>query len=147
MVVLLLNSGADVNAKNSFSKTPLFNACCEGHVTFASLLCQAGADLEIPDELESYATPLHGAVRNTRLEIVQLLLDLGASPHARLSVDGRTDSEDMNNGLDVLQAAEMMVEDGRNPKGNAFYASINVGMAEAISRLLQDHVRKKKVES
>ena len=57
---------------------------------------------------------------------------------------GRTDSEDVNSGLDVLQAAEMMVQDGRNPNGNAFYASINVGMAEAISRLLQDHVKSKK---
>ena len=61
---------------------------CPGHVTLASLLCSAGADLETPDELESYATPLHGAVRNTRVEIVQLLLALGASPHAKLSVDG-----------------------------------------------------------
>ena len=75
-------------------------------------------------DLESYATPLHGAVRNTQFEIVQLLLARGASPHAKISVDGHTDDEDTtednaggSKGMDVLRVAEILVHCGRNPNG------------------------------
>ena len=81
------------------------------------LLVNAGADLEMQCELESYATPLHGAVRNTQLEIVQLLLARGASPHAQISVDGAGDDSGSGAGMDVLRVAEILVHCGRNPNG------------------------------
>ena len=96
------------------------HSCFKGHVNFALLLINAGADLEMQCELESYATPLHGAVRNSQLEIVQLLLARGASPHAQISVDGQPIDEDNageGKGMDVLRVAEILVHCSRNPNG------------------------------
>jgi ankyrin repeat protein len=135
MVNLLLEFGANVDAKNSFSKTPLFNACCAGHVRFAEKLLDAGADVESRSELDNCATPLHGAVRNAQVAVVHMLLARGADPFAKIFLKGHEDD-----GFDVLRVAEILVDGARNPDGNAFFASIAVERAEEIANLLRMHV-------
>lgn len=43
---LLLNSGAEVNAQNSYGNTPLHVACLNGHLRCCEELVLAGADIE-----------------------------------------------------------------------------------------------------
>ena len=52
---------ADVNAKDTFGKTPLHNAILGKHVTIVDLLLKSGADVKCLDERGD--TPLHNAVR------------------------------------------------------------------------------------
>ena len=52
---------ADVNAKDTFGKTPLHNAILGKHVTIVELLLKSGADVKCLDERGD--TPLHNAVR------------------------------------------------------------------------------------
>ena len=52
---------ADVNAKDTFGKTPLHNAILAKHVTIVELLLKSGADVKCLDERGD--TPLHNAVR------------------------------------------------------------------------------------
>ena len=52
---------SDVNAKDTFGKTPLHNAILGKHVTIVDLLLKSGADVKCLDERGD--TPLHNAVR------------------------------------------------------------------------------------
>ena len=56
IATLLLRKGSNVNAKNIFSKTPLYNASCEGDIRTATLLLDNGADLEVVAEFEMGST-------------------------------------------------------------------------------------------
>ena len=58
---LLFIPCADVNAKDTFGKTPLHNAILGKHVTIVELLLKSGADVKCLDERGD--TPLHNAVR------------------------------------------------------------------------------------
>lgn len=49
MVELLISSGADINAKDFFERTPLLLAASEGHLKIVQILCEKGATLESAD--------------------------------------------------------------------------------------------------
>ena len=73
---ILLQNGADVNAKNNNQYTPLHHAADKGHSKIAELLIQSGADVHAKSSYQS--TPLHYAARNGYLEVVEVLLNHGA---------------------------------------------------------------------
>ncbi|MCD6046295.1 MAG: ankyrin-3-like, partial [Gammaproteobacteria bacterium] len=78
---LLLDKGADVNAKDKEGKTPLFYAVNKKDVSRAQLLLDKGADVNAKDKEGN--TPLFCAVHNKDVPLAQLLLDKGADVNAK----------------------------------------------------------------
>jgi len=84
IVKLLLDAGADVNARSTtLSDTALASAAQLGNPETVRLLVQAGADIEARDG--SGWTPLFNAALSRNSEIVQMLLTAGADVNARTS--------------------------------------------------------------
>ena len=95
MVKLLLEAGADVEARDEFGDTALHEAAKRGHAAVVKLLLEAGADMEARDE--SGDTALHEAVSDSWVRItikrggsveshaavVKLLLEHGADVEAK----------------------------------------------------------------
>ncbi|XP_013403524.1 inversin-like [Lingula anatina] len=79
MVKLFLDSGAKVNAEDSFGRTPLYWAALNGHEDIVKLLLERGAVPNITDENGS--APLHRAAYKGHEDIVKLLLEHGADPN------------------------------------------------------------------
>lgn len=88
-VRLLLDAGADVNAREGFGNThlhvfgwsPLHVACKYGCTPIAQLLLDNSADVNALGEASE--TPLHVACLNGHLDLVRLLLEKGADVNAR----------------------------------------------------------------
>ncbi len=84
---VLLEKGANANARNANGETPLFNAVKANTTTTIDLLVKHGADKEIRDFLGN--TPLHACVRwdakNSAMKLIQLKSDLNA-----LNLAGKT---------------------------------------------------------
>ena len=78
-----LTQGAHPNATNEYERTALHYVVERGKaVDDARLLLEAGADVNARDPF-GY-TPLHDSVLGDNAEIIQLLLDAGADPAARV---------------------------------------------------------------
>ena len=78
--ILLLDSGADVNAKNDNAETPLHWAALEGHKDVAVLLLTKRASVDAQDKYG--VTPLHMAANRGHELLVETLLDSGADVFA-----------------------------------------------------------------
>lgn len=76
MIELLLEYGADPNAKDSSGSTSLHTAAQDGHNKIIQLLLEYWADPNSKDD--SGLTPLHIAVKGKKVSTVKLLLDAGA---------------------------------------------------------------------
>jgi len=88
-VAVLLDRGAEVNARMRDGATPLHMAASSGpFLEIVEMLVQAGADLQARGR--GGRTPLHEAARSS--ENYQLLLRFGADPEA-LDDDGITPSD------------------------------------------------------
>jgi ankyrin repeat protein len=85
VVKLLLERGADPNAKSNYSWTsgwtPLHYAADKGHIEVVEALLKHGADVNAKDK--DGKTPLHVASVRGDVNIVKLLLERGADPNAR----------------------------------------------------------------
>ena len=76
IIAILLDNGADPNAKNFIGDTALHHAASAGNIEAVKLLLAAGADSKAAnDEGE---TPLKNAARDGHIEIAELLLAGGA---------------------------------------------------------------------
>jgi ankyrin repeat protein len=88
MVKLLLDHGADVNAKMELGITPLYDAAHSGHwARVLTLLVSKGAD--IGAQTFDGSTALHGAAGTGWYEGVRILLESGADPLVK-DKSGRT---------------------------------------------------------
>ena len=135
---LLLDRGADVNARSEHGGTPLHSAAT-GHVNATKLLLDRGADVNA--ETNNGRTPLHQAAQFqfnfAGTDIVKLLLDHGANINAKIA-DGwdagktplhfaarDTTSVDVAKML-VARGAEINVkkEDGGTPLHGAAYVEV-----------------------
>ncbi len=76
VVMLLLQKGADINAKNPHGDTPLHHAVSEGHKEVVKLLLQKGADVTAKN-CNGY-TPLHFAAHSGYTDIVEMFIEQGA---------------------------------------------------------------------
>ena len=87
---LLLERGAEIEARNTKNQTPLHFASLNNSTEAAKLLLERGAEIEARD-VES-RTPLHLAALNKSTEAAKLLLERGAEIEAK-DVDNRTPLE------------------------------------------------------
>ncbi|KAL8295977.1 hypothetical protein RB600_001460 [Gaeumannomyces tritici] len=86
VVRLLLDRGADKDAKVGDGRTPLHWAAAGGHEAVARLLVEAGADKEAKDGCGGGRTPLHLAAAGGHEAVARLLVEAGADKEAK---DGR----------------------------------------------------------
>lgn len=82
-----LSAGADVNAKDNFSRTPLSNAALYGHLEVVRFLVDKGADVNAK---HYFGSPLHLAAEYGYLEVVRFLLNEDADPNTTRDNDGKT---------------------------------------------------------
>ena len=81
--MLLLDRGADIEARNESGWTPLRVAVLIEKLEVISLLLDRGANVETRDN-ELGWTPLHQAAKlNEKPEVISLLLDRGANAKAQ----------------------------------------------------------------
>ena len=73
----LIKNGADVNAHTFHNETPLMLASRDDHVNVVTFLIKHGADVDLQDK--DGDTALHYAASSSLPEIVETLLNLGAS--------------------------------------------------------------------
>ena len=115
VVKYLVSQGADVNVKNKWGKTPLYEAALNGNIEIVKFLVAEGADVNAKDsngitslqmaartnvdvvkflvsegadihiQNEAGWTPLHWAVDDGDIEIVKFLVSEGADVHAKIS--------------------------------------------------------------
>jgi hypothetical protein len=78
---MLLEHGADINARTNDRSAPLLMAAKYGKIEFARALLEHGANVGTEDE--GGRTPLHEATREWNVELVRMLLEHSADVNAR----------------------------------------------------------------
>jgi len=87
IVKILVENGANVNAKDLMGFTPLHSAIMGNHLAIVKFLIENGADINAKAENELPGgtgwTPLHLAASSGNLDIVKYLIDHGADVNAK----------------------------------------------------------------
>jgi len=148
MVKLILEAGADVNAKHKNGQTALhllldvrysdYSQYCLSKDTLELLLAD-GADVSLKDN--NGRTPLHLAVESADGDVVKLLIDHGANVNIR---DDATGSTALHHAAQFgnADAAEVLIANGAdiNAKDNQghspLYVAVNHGYS--VAKLLMD---------
>lgn len=81
MLKLLIDTGADVNARDESHETPLHMALGSENINIVKLLVEAGANVNVESDLIN--TPLHVAVELEFEDITQMLIDAGADVNSK----------------------------------------------------------------
>jgi Ankyrin repeats (3 copies) len=100
VVQMLLDRGADMEAKEGHDRTPLHVAAQNGHGAVVQMLLNKGADVAAKEQ--GGGTPLHGATLNGHGAVVQMLLDWGADVEAKERHNRTPLSQATENGHDAV---------------------------------------------
>ena len=120
-VQMLIDHGADVNARTNKARTPVFNAARFGNASCLRKLLKAGGNVDMPNLYEQ--TPTFVAAEEGRTECLQLLIDAKADIN-KPDFAGRTPVfiscvADMPESLEVLVKASANLthpsNNGRTP--------------------------------
>jgi len=85
---LLIDKGAQVNAKGIIGRNPLHCAIVKGHIEVVRLLCDRGADIEACNE--NGRRPLHYAVCYGHISIVKELIEVRNAEINARNYNGKT---------------------------------------------------------
>ncbi|RYP60841.1 hypothetical protein DL770_009919 [Monosporascus sp. CRB-9-2] len=88
VVRLLVEKGADIEAKDGYGRTPLSWAAGNGHEAVVRMLVEKGADIEAKDGYGQ--TPLSWAAGNGHEAVMGMLVEKGAAIEAKDKEHGRT---------------------------------------------------------
>jgi ankyrin repeat protein len=118
-VEALLDSGADINARDERNQTALHHAANGGHNPVVKLLLERGADVNAKNLFEH--TPLLWAVFGGSLDTVRTLLSAGADVDSRFGFNGQTPLLVVSSGQ--TKVVEALLEEGAdvNAKGEAYH--------------------------
>jgi ankyrin repeat protein len=118
VVEALLDSGADINARDEQNQTALHQAASRGHTAVVQLLLEHGADVNAKNLFGQ--TPLLMPVYRGFLDTVQALLNAGADIEARSGATGHTPLLAVSCG--PTKVAEALLEEGADikAKGEAY---------------------------
>ena len=119
VVEALLDSGADINARDEQNQTALHQAASRGHTPIVKLLLERRADVNAKNLFGQ--TPLLAPVYRGSLDIVQALLGAGADVDARSGFAGQTPLLAVSSGR--TKVVEALLEEGAdvNAKGEAYH--------------------------
>ncbi|XP_068429646.1 poly [ADP-ribose] polymerase tankyrase-1-like isoform X2 [Clinocottus analis] len=121
----LLQTGANVHARDDGGLIPLHNACSFGHSEVVSLLLCQGADPNARDNWNY--TPLHEAAIKGKIDVCIVLLQHGADPNIR-NTDGKS-------ALDLAEPSAKAVVTGEYKKDELLEAARS-GNEEKLMALL-----------
>jgi ankyrin repeat protein len=134
---LLLERGAQLEARDGAGRTPLIAAVDADNASVADVLLRAGADPNSPDSLHGNA-PLVWAAAEGRLEVARLLLERGVDVNRKLPPDGDTPLH-VAVGHHRIQIVPLLVRYGADVNAvNAFgHTALDWANNEAMRRLLR----------
>uniref|UniRef100_A0A8C9S0K3 Poly [ADP-ribose] polymerase n=1 Tax=Scleropages formosus TaxID=113540 RepID=A0A8C9S0K3_SCLFO len=115
----LLQTGANVHARDDGGLIPLHNACSFGHAEVVGLLLCQGADPNARDNWNY--TPLHEAAIKGKIDVCIVLLQHGADPNIR-----NTDGKSALDLADPSAKAVLTGESGNEEKLMALLTPLNV---------------------
>lgn len=132
VVKLLLESGANVNARVKDWGTALCSASHNGHLDVVKVLLESGADLNEEGELAE-GPPLHVASLHGYLDIVKLLLESGADVNAQGGVYGTALQAASHSGH--LEITKQLLESGAdvNAQGGGYGTALNLAASRGRS--------------
>ena len=140
---VLLEHGADVNARKDDDGTPLHVAALYGTVEAILLFLEHGADVNARED--DNTTPLHEAARSGRVEAIRVLVEHGADLNARKNDDTTLLHEAARSG--TVEAIRVLLEHGvdvnaqKNDNTTPLHEAALYGRVEAIAaiRVLVEH--------
>jgi hypothetical protein len=137
VVRLLLEKGADVEAKGRFRETALIGAARGGHEAVVRLLLEKGADVEAKDEYGG--TALVGAAEGGHEAVVRLLLEKGADVEVKDGLGGTALIGAAQRGHEAV--VRLLLEKGADVKAKDKYGGTALigaakGGHEAVVQLL-----------
>jgi uncharacterized protein len=132
MVAALLDHKANIDARNNYRASPLYQAISFKHPETAAFLINAGASIE-----DDKYNPLHIAVHSNDFSTATLLLDKGANIHFANDAAVRTAAKAAN-----MEMVKFLLEHGADPRGmsdsqeNALHMAAYRGSPELLGMLL-----------
>ncbi|TET69604.1 MAG: hypothetical protein E3J44_07725 [Candidatus Aminicenantes bacterium] len=119
VVEALLDSGADINARDEQNQTALHQAASRGHTPIVKLLLERGADVNAKNLFAQ--TALVAPVYRGSLDAVRALLGAGADVDTRSGFAGQTPLLAVSTGR--TKVVETLLEEGAdvNAKGEAYH--------------------------
>lgn len=138
----LVESGAEINAKNDEGMTPLHVAADYGHLDVVKYLIRKGADVNVRNDL-GWA-PLHSSLKGLRFnrfglaarkfEVVRALIEAGADVNSQISRTQFPLSICVHNGTGYfsMDAARLLIKAGANVRAKTFHHGNHIEVRKAL---------------